>query len=97
MENEKEKEEKNERKQLTSSRDSLRRSVSLELPRVSSGELLWGKKYKEFDEQSSPKLRRILAENRKRRAPKDNYIGLEGREWRIEGLWCCFFEDSLFL
>ena len=30
-------------------------------------------------------MRKILEENRKRRAPKDQYIQLEGREWRVEG------------
>ncbi len=73
------------RSSFKSSRDGLRRSMSSPglLPRVSSGQRLWGAGYDEDD--GDPTLQRILKENRARRAPRSQFVGLEGTEWRIEG------------
>ncbi len=76
------------REGLKSSRSQLRRSVSASsMPRVSSAVALWGDAANEFDdeEKADRTLARILAENKKRRAKRQNLVELQGNEWRIEG------------
>ena len=81
------------RGEFRSSRDSLRKSSSLTnlrdlqdaLPRPTSGELLWGRNHSDFEKDDDVKLETILKENRERRAPRDEFVGLLGREWFVEG------------
>jgi hypothetical protein len=75
-----------ERAEFRSSRDALRRSMSSPalLPRASSAQRLWGPEY-DPDDGEDKAMERILRENRARRAPKSEFVGLEGNEWRIEG------------
>lgn len=77
------------RSALRSSRGKLRRSVSQSaIPRTSSAVALWGDAADEMsqdEERNDRTLQRILAENKKRRAKRENLVELQGNEWRIEG------------
>ena len=76
----------NERREFKSSRDGLRRSLSSPAlpPRPSSAQQLWGPGF-DPDDGEDRALERILRENRARRAPRSEFVGREGKEWRIEG------------
>ncbi len=79
--NDDEKDEEEDRSGFRSSREALRRSQSSPALReqrgalLSSGQRLWGKDFDENDGDTT--LQRILRENKARRAPRTQYVGLE--------------------